>query len=83
MRRPGGPEILTVVQRYSPSSRDTHTRSLSISEGDEYLCDLASALLSDVRAERLQWLWPGRIPLGALTLPHGDPDSGGDGSSWD
>lgn len=32
--------------------------------------------LSDVRPERVTWLWRGRIPLGKLTLLDGDPDLG-------
>jgi putative DNA primase/helicase len=32
--------------------------------------------LSDVRARRLEWLWPERIPLGKLTLLAGDPGLG-------
>jgi YHS domain-containing protein len=39
--------------------------------------DRARALvtrLSDVECVPLQWLWPGRIPLGKLTLLAGDPD---------
>ena len=32
--------------------------------------------LADVLPERLEWLWPGRIPLGKLTLLAGDPGLG-------
>lgn len=32
--------------------------------------------LSDVQPEELEWLWPGRIPLGKLTLLAGDPGLG-------
>ena len=32
--------------------------------------------LSDVRAESVEWLWPGRIALGKLTLIAGDPGLG-------
>lgn len=32
--------------------------------------------VSDVRREKLQWLWPARIPLGKLTLLAGDPGLG-------
>jgi AAA domain len=31
---------------------------------------------SQIRRERVQWLWPGRIPLGAVTLVAGDPGLG-------
>lgn len=33
-------------------------------------------LLSEVVAEQVWWLWPGRIPLGKITLVEGDPDLG-------
>lgn len=33
-------------------------------------------LLSDVEPETVDWLWPGRIPLGKLTVLDGDPGLG-------
>jgi hypothetical protein len=38
--------------------------------------DDEATLLSTVRAERVNWLWPGRIPLGKLTILDGDPGLG-------
>jgi len=32
--------------------------------------------LADVEPERVEWLWPGRIPLGKLTVLDGDPGVG-------
>lgn len=32
--------------------------------------------LADVKAKPVQWLWPGRVPLGKLTLFAGDPGLG-------
>ena len=32
--------------------------------------------LSDVEPESVRWLWPGRIPLGKITLVEGKPDLG-------
>jgi hypothetical protein len=32
--------------------------------------------LADVKAERLRWLWPARIPLGKVSLLFGDPGLG-------
>jgi archaellum biogenesis ATPase FlaH len=32
--------------------------------------------MSEVEAERVDWFWPGRIPLGMLTLLVGDPEAG-------
>ncbi len=31
---------------------------------------------SEFRPERVEWLWPGRVPLGMLTLFSGDPKLG-------
>jgi len=33
-------------------------------------------LLSEVKIERLRWLWPGRIPLGKVVILDGDPGLG-------
>jgi hypothetical protein len=35
-----------------------------------------SVTLADVRAEPVEWLWPERIPLGAITVLAGDPGLG-------
>jgi len=32
--------------------------------------------LAEVAAERVRWLWPGRVPLGKLTVLEGDPGLG-------
>jgi hypothetical protein len=32
--------------------------------------------MADVKRERVEWLWPGRIPRGKLVLLDGDPDLG-------
>ncbi len=37
---------------------------------------LAGGAIADVQAERVAWLWPGRIPLGKLTVLDGDPGIG-------
>lgn len=33
-------------------------------------------LASDVKPEKVRWLWPNRIPLGKVTIFDGDPDEG-------
>jgi len=38
--------------------------------------DGVGVLMSDVTAEKIQWLWGGRIPLGKLTMLDGDPSLG-------
>jgi AAA domain len=37
---------------------------------------LAGTLLSEVEPERVEWLWPGRLPLGKLAVLDGDPGLG-------
>jgi hypothetical protein len=37
---------------------------------------LAGVLVADVVAERVRWLWPGRLPLGKLVILEGRPDEG-------
>ncbi len=32
--------------------------------------------LASVTVQPLEWLWRGRIPLGAITILDGDPDQG-------
>jgi putative DNA primase/helicase len=35
-----------------------------------------TVLLSEIKRERVEWLWPGRIPIGKLTVLDGDPGLG-------
>lgn len=37
---------------------------------------IANVCMTDVESETVQWLWPGRIAIGKLTLLIGDPDLG-------
>src|SRR5262245_4712530 len=46
-----------------PAAKDPSTEELGV-------------LLSSVQPERVEWLWPGRIPLGKLTIIDGDPGLG-------
>lgn len=39
--------------------------------------------LSDVQPEKVEWLWPGHIPLGKLTIIDGDPSLGKSNLSLD
>jgi RecA-family ATPase len=46
---------------------------------DSTIVELASPvgkLLSEVEPERVEWLWPGRLPLGKLAVLDGDPGLG-------
>lgn len=38
--------------------------------------DILTVLASTIKPEKVNWLWPNRIPLGKLTLFVGDPDNG-------
>lgn len=40
------------------------------------MTELALTRLSDVKPERLQWLWPGRLPIGKIVTLDGDPGLG-------
>src|SRR5690349_11871484 len=46
----------------------------------EYAQPLAPGVVlrrvSEIERQKLQWLWPGRVPLGKLTLFAGDPGLG-------
>ena len=38
--------------------------------------EVPGQLLSEVEARQINWLWPGRIPLGKITILDGDPGMG-------
>jgi hypothetical protein len=38
--------------------------------------EVPDQLLSEVEARQINWLWPGRIPLGKITILDGDPGMG-------
>lgn len=52
------------------------TDSEHAESGEHDLADLGIVFLSDVQPERVDWLWPGRIPRGKLTVLEGDPKTG-------
>ena len=45
-------------------------------KGNKEAPRLIGRLLSDVEPERVEWLWPRRIPKGKITVLDGDPDNG-------
>ncbi len=67
-------DFVTVAQRsmLDSMSRKQPKVSLLASNVPQPECER----LSDVQREQLEWLWPGRIPLGKLTLLAGDPGLG-------
>jgi AAA domain/Bifunctional DNA primase/polymerase, N-terminal len=75
------------VGRLITFARDDHLRDVRTSGdgahggdggagGAEEETFIEDVLLSDVREEPVRWLWPGRIPLGKLTILDGDPALG-------
>lgn len=59
------PAVATVLESCGAVSRTNGARSTAVVRR-----------LSDVESQPLAWLWPGRIPLGKLTLLAGDPGLG-------
>ncbi|MDP8922108.1 MAG: AAA family ATPase, partial [Chloroflexota bacterium] len=56
---------------------DTQHLRMAIYEDDGHVWSGAGIVrLSDVRKEKVRWLWPGRVPLGKLTVIDGDPGLG-------
>ena len=45
-------------------------------DNTEFVEGAVTVCLADVEPEELEWLWPGRIPLGKLTIIAGDPGLG-------
>lgn len=62
------PEFLSIL-------RDLEVPPWAI-DGDGERSGSSYLLLSDVVPTRVRWLWPGRIPLGKLTIIDGDPERG-------
>lgn len=64
------------------SPQSAEGKQLAQSGDDGALCSRSGPFgpvlvrLEDVNPEQIQWLWPGRIPLGKLTLLAGDPGLG-------
>jgi AAA domain len=62
-------EVRGVIQNHDPRGQGLG------SEDDEDDLEVGT-LLSEVKMEPLRWLWPGRIPLGKVTILDGDPGLG-------
>lgn len=65
--------IAKSISRYEP--RDDALRS-SRQPGQRPATGEVGILLSDVEPEQVDWIWPGRIPKGKLTVLDGDPGLG-------
>lgn len=62
----------------APDSFSVLADELPVSPNTSVVTPLASPFvpLSQIARERVEWLWPGRIPLGAITVLEGDPGHG-------
>ncbi len=61
------------ARRQSRSLEGTHSPEMTAFDGDDRLRVIPLWL---VKEALLRWLWPGRIPLGTITLLDGDPGLG-------
>jgi len=73
--------LILATQAWEPNVDDADAghaapdgRSTQAVTGD--LSDLGVVVLADVKPEHVEWLWPGRIPKGKLTVLEGDPKVG-------
>jgi RecA-family ATPase len=57
-----------------PLHPENHSRQSSAAAG--HLSASEGILVSEVEPERVEWLWPGRLPLGKLAVLDGDPGLG-------
>jgi len=64
-------ELRRFVRATKPIASADVTERPSHAESDGPL-----VLLSEVTPEDVSWLWPGKIPLGKLSILEGDPDTG-------
>ena len=60
----------------SAAHLEAHIRLLRERVGVDSLTGPILVSLADIQPEPISWLWPGRIPLGKLTLVVGDPGLG-------
>jgi hypothetical protein len=68
----GPPHSLTAVR---PGAPDRYGGPVA-RNGNSVETRLVGRLLSEIVPERVDWLWPGRIPKGKLTICEGDPGEG-------
>lgn len=59
-----------------PSRTASHIWDLPTLDPYETCEGTRTRCLGDVKPERLEWLWPGKIPVGKLTMLAGDPGLG-------
>ena len=64
------------IDEFLTSGRELRDLKPFIQEGLREELLPAGKLLSEVEPERVEWLWPRRIPKGKITVLDGDPDNG-------
>jgi hypothetical protein len=64
------------IDDFLASGRELRDLTPFIQEGLQEDLLPAGKLLSEVEPERVEWLWPRRIPSGKITVLDGDPDNG-------
>ena len=79
--RPPKPEeevriLFESARKFIGQNKKTNFVAPSFSSGGERKRKAIIARLSDIQPEEVQWLWPGRVALGKLTLISGDPGLG-------
>jgi archaellum biogenesis ATPase FlaH len=70
------PELLIWKNHFPPELLPQDDQLLRSSASLPGGCDVIGAFLDQVADAPLEWLWPGRIPLGAITIVEGDPSQG-------
>lgn len=70
-------ELVENASSIEPSHRLLQgTSNASLPRADGQCREAIVVSLADIAVERVEWLWPGRIAMGKLTLIIGDPDLG-------
>jgi AAA domain-containing protein len=64
-----------LMSTQSPIRNDGHEWEIG-HEWDDLDDEEVGTLFSEVKIEPLRWLWPGRLPLGKVTILDGDPGLG-------
>jgi hypothetical protein len=78
---PEGGDMVELVQRYREAGKDDAAIIRDLDALANKAADIPAngpvlTCLADVEPQDVQWLWPGRIPLGRITLLVGAPGEG-------
>lgn len=78
----GVSELLTVEEREdllklaNPDGTQGQTKSTLHADGEKKKAEPLTVKMATIQSEKVDWLWPNRIPLERLTLWDGDPGAG-------